>query len=126
MWRPAVPRLLVAVEPRLLEGALALLLESHVQSHVVRLRDATAQDLEAQYEAAVVTLELPQWLRPDLVITLPPQGAGGTGWVTTHGACQAIEIASGEEVVALIARWFGRQGAPLWNPDREVTVGNRR
>ena len=100
---PPRPRVLLAVEPLLLEGALFELLEKAGVDDVVTMGDDPAADLSGHYDAAVVTLTLPDGLDADLVIELPDAGGNsGEGRVVRAGAAQPVAIGSATEIISLL------------------------
>lgn len=98
-----VRRILLAVEPAFLEGALAELLSPSWE--VVQLSRGTAHGYRAPYDAAVVADRLPSGVRADVVITLPDtRGSAGTGTVTIGNVDQEVSIAGFEDVMALLVQ----------------------
>ena len=97
-------RILLAVQPAMLEGALATMLTARAGDRVVQMG---GRRLEPQnYDAAVVSDELPAGVRAGVVITLPDtRGNGGTGTVRTGGVVHEVEIAGAERVVELLAHY---------------------
>ena len=103
MERPG-RRILLAVEPAVLEGALATMLSAGRSDQVVqtgRGRQGSAEE----YDAAVVSDRLPDGVRAGVVITLPDgRGNGGTGTIRSGDRVRDVEIAGAERVVELLAQ----------------------
>ncbi len=101
-------RIFLAVEPGLLEGALARLLRDDAQDEVVQVsRRGVAP--QAGYDAAVVSDVLPEGVRADVVITLPDtRGSGGTGTVRSGQGVSEVSISSPEQVVELLESYVPR------------------
>ncbi len=91
--------ILVAVEPVVLEGALAFLIERAHQAEVVQFH-ASAEALTRRYDAAVVSDPAPGGVHADVVITLPAVGAavarvsenGETHWAPAESHHQIIHL----------------------------------
>ena len=97
----------MALEPAVLEGALALLLGSGADNDVVQFHDATELDLARRYDAAIVTIELLDDVRADVVITLPDTVAGsGMGHVTTATVDRDVALHSTQQVIDLLDEQF--------------------
>ncbi len=90
---------LVAVEPLVLEGLLAFLIERAQQRAVVQFH-STPQALLGRYDVAVVSC-LPAPVQADVVICLPPDGAGRTS-VTKNGDTEWTVIGSHVDVIRLL------------------------
>lgn len=102
MEAPARRRILLVLEPAVLEGAFAALLGDGVE--VVQSQHATPGDLSAHYDVAIVTDGLPHEVVADVIITLPDtQVVGGDASVTING------IETKEEVIDLLADRFPRE-----------------
>ncbi len=90
--------ILVAVEPVMLEGALALLIERAHKAEVVEFH-ATGDALSRRYDAAVVSCAAAQEVQADVVITLVAPGVGaanitrdGTKWVLVESHHEIIQL----------------------------------
>ena len=102
MERPG-RRILLAVEPAVLEGALAAMLTAGRSDRVVEM--GRGRHLPKQYDAAVVSDRLPDGVRAGVVITLPDgRGNGGTGTIRSGDVVHDVEIAEAERVVELLAQ----------------------
>jgi len=117
--KPPRRRILVAVEPTVLEGALAVLLQD--RNDVVQFHDAIEIDLSGPYDAAIVTTELVDRVRADVVITLPGDGADvGVGHILTGGLDREVQVHSHQQVIDLLDEQF----PPVLGPgDRQVESG---
>lgn len=92
-------RILVALEPRVLEGVFAALLAGH--HDVVQYHDATDDELvTATYDAAVVTIPLPDGLRCETVISLPTDGGSGPWRLTAAGRSREVEFSSSDDLAS--------------------------
>ena len=106
-------RILLAVQPAVLEGALARMLSASDHDDVVPLGRAGLAGHEGSYDAAVVSDELPEGVHADVVITLPDtRGSGGTGTVTTGDAVHEVNIAGAQRVVEILDQYTGRPVGP--------------
>lgn len=95
-------RILVAVEPIVLEGALASILERVDLDDVVQFHRSPDRDVDG-YDAAIVTIELPDDLRPDVVITLPDTvGDQRAGRLTVGNVSTEVDIPTHNEVIDLL------------------------
>jgi hypothetical protein len=106
-------RILIAVEPRMLEGALAAWIEASEDAEVVQFHEVTPEEA-AGCDAGVVTIELPDELRPDVVIVLPDsEGNAGMGRVEDHGEVIDLRIESTQHVLDLLHEHrHGRDTSP--------------
>ena len=99
-------RILLAIEPTVLEGALAKMLSVASNDEVVQAGHRGVGVQDGGYDAAVVSDRLPDSVRADVVITLPDtRGSGGTGTVTTGSAVHEVSIAGAERVVELLEQY---------------------
>ena len=99
-------RILLAVEPGLLQGALAKLLSVRGDDEIVEARRSGLEGLESGYEAAIVSNELPDGVRAGVVITLPDtRGSGGTGTVRRGEVVHEVSIWGAERVVELLDQY---------------------
>ncbi len=108
----------MAVEPRVLEGALAAILDLIALDEVVQYHGATEAQRGSYYDAAIVTPGLDRMARAEVVITLPDTGEPSRdprGQVSAPGVLQDVDITGGREVIALLD-----EHAPI-----EVTRGGR-
>lgn len=116
-------RLLVAIEPRVLEGALGLVLQASIRGSVARLQDLAGPVAETHYDAAVVTGDFVPLVCADVVLILPEGGAAGPGRVRTRDAVRTVTIRSCHDVVGLLVDWLhhaGRRGSTCAHPPRKV------
>ena len=99
-------RILLAIEPTVLEGALATMLSSAHDDDVTQLgRDGTTVGGDG-YDAAVVSDELPHGVRAGVVIVLPDtRGSSGKGTVTSGGVVHEVSIEGAEGVVELLEEY---------------------
>jgi hypothetical protein len=93
-----------------LEGALASVLSARFDDVVVELGRTGLKSPGAGYDAAVVSDELPEGVRADVVITLPDtRGSGGTGTVRSGEVVQHVGISRADQVVELLERYVSRR-----------------
>lgn len=105
MDKPTRRRILVAVEPTVLEGALAVVLQD--RNDVVQFHDALDDDLSGPYDAAIVSTELVDRVRADVVITLPGAGSDvGVGHVIAGGLDREVQVHSHQQVIDLLDEQF--------------------
>ena len=99
-------RILLAVTPAILEGALATMLQASDTDNVIQLGRTGLASHEGGYDAAVVSDELPEGVRAGVVITLPDtRGSGGTGTVRRGDDVEEVSIAGAERVVELLEQY---------------------
>lgn len=99
-------RILLAVEPGVLEGALASLLSIRFDGEVVQIGRRPLKAFERRYAAAVVSDDLPPGVRAAVVITLPDtRGSGGTGTVRRGDVVREVSIGGAERVVELLEEY---------------------
>lgn len=97
-------RILLAVQPTVLEGALARMLSADPQDDVVQRAE------DGHYDAAVVSDELPAGVQADVVITLPDtRGSGGIGTVRRADVVHDVSIGGAERVVELLEEYAPRR-----------------
>jgi hypothetical protein len=107
---PSGRRILLAVEPGVLEGALARLLSATFDDEVVEAGRRGQGASAGGYDAAVVSDQLPRGVRADVVITLPDtRGSGGTGTVRSGDEVREVAIAGAEGVVELLEQYSPRR-----------------
>ena len=98
-------RILLAVEPGVLEGALARLLSARFDE-VIQVGRSGLRAPAGAYDAAVVSDRLPDGVEANVVITLPDTyGSGGTGTVKTGTVVHDVSIGRAESVVALLEQF---------------------
>ena len=103
-------RILLAVEPGVLEGALARLLSARFDDEVVQVGRSGLKGAGGGYDAAVISDRLPEGVRADVVITLPDtRGSGGTGTVTRGQVTSDVGIGGAERVVELLEQYVPRR-----------------
>jgi 16S rRNA A1518/A1519 N6-dimethyltransferase RsmA/KsgA/DIM1 with predicted DNA glycosylase/AP lyase activity len=96
------PRILLAVEPTVLAGALRELIESSdLEVVIIDLRSHHEPD---HYDAAVVVSDLPHGTSADVVIRLPDaEGNSGTGLVIDLRGTETVRIQDAADVLDLLA-----------------------
>ena len=100
----------MAVEPGVLEGALALLLSAGSDDEVVQIGRVGIAAPDGGYDAAVISNQLPDGIRADVVITLPDtRGSGGAGTVRSGEVVHSVTIGGAEGVVALLEQYSPRR-----------------
>ena len=101
-------RILVALEPTVLEGAFAALLKDGERSEVVQYHQGGATGLANHYDAAIVTQGFGHEVESDLVITLPDTRTGGaTGAsLTVSGETRPVKLGTNAQVIDLLTEWF--------------------
>ena len=103
-------RILLAVEPTVLEGALAKMLSAGSDDEIVQVGRGGLEVDDGAYDAAVVSDHLPDTVRADVVITLPDtRGSGGTGTVVSGEAVYEVRITGAERVVELLEQYSPRR-----------------
>ncbi len=99
-------RILVAVEPGLLQGALARLLSVRPDDEIVQVGRTGSAGVDGSYDAAIVSDQLPERVRAGVVITLPDtRGSGGTGTVRSGDVVEEVVISGAQRVVELLDRY---------------------
>jgi hypothetical protein len=94
------PRILVAVEPRLLADAMAALLSEADQDDVEVLPEGGVP--EGHYDGAVVTIDL-TGLDAGVVIRLPDEeGSAGMGTATTRSEDRPVDLPDVRSVLDLL------------------------
>lgn len=102
----AARRILLAVEPRFLEGALAKLLAARLDVEVVQVGQNQIRASHSRYDAAVVSVEVPKGVQADVVITLPDTyGSAGTGTVRSGDFVREVSMSDGERLIDLIEKY---------------------
>jgi hypothetical protein len=102
-------RIFLAVQPGVLEGALARLLSARCDDEVVQAGRRGLRDAGGGYDAAVISDQLPDGVQADVVITLPDiRGNGGTGTVRSGEVTYDVGIAGPERVVELLEQYAPR------------------
>lgn len=103
-------RILVALEPTVLEGAFATLLGDGERSDVVQFQEAGLQGLSAHYDVAIVTNGFAHQVEPEVLITLPDtEGAGGEATVTVNGVTRFVKVSTNQDVIDLLSEQFPRE-----------------
>jgi hypothetical protein len=106
-------RILLAIEPGLLEGALAKLLSDTFEGEVVQLGSARREPSNGGYEAAVISDELPEGAHADVVITLPDtRGSSGFGTVRRGKFVDEVFIRGAEGVLELLEQYAPPRAQP--------------
>ena len=99
-------RILLAVDPGVLEGALARMLSAGTGDEVVQLSRTEMIPFDSSFDAAVVSDQLPDGVRAGVVITLPDtRGSGGTGTVRKGGVVEEVSITGAERVIELLEQY---------------------
>ena len=102
-------RILLALQPALLEGALTEVLSASGADEVVRFAAGGHELFGVEYDAAVICADLPDRIRSRVVITLPDcQGSGGTGLVRDQNGVHRVSINGPEQVIDLIDEYSPR------------------
>lgn len=103
-------RILVALEPTVLEGAFAALLRDGERSEVVQFHRAGVDELAHHYDAAIVTVGFEHDVDSEVLITLPDTEAGGReASVTMNGVTRPVSVDTNSEVVDLLTDQFSRE-----------------
>ncbi len=103
-------RILVALEPAVLEGAFAALLGDGERSEVVQFQNAGSEELSAHYDVAIVTSGFAHGVEPEVLITLPDtEGGGGEATVTVNGLTRPVKVSTNQEVIDLLSEQFARE-----------------
>jgi hypothetical protein len=107
-------RILLAIEPTVLEGALATMLSAAYGDDITQLgRGGTTAGIVG-YDAAVVSDALPHGVEAGVVIVLPDtRGSGGTGTVTRGDVVHEVSIDGAEGVVELLDEYVPHQQLPV-------------
>ncbi len=107
---PSGRRILLVVEPGVLEGALARLLSVGFDDEVVQVGRTGRTAPRGGYDAAVISDELPAGIQADVVITLPDtRGSAGTGTVRNGEAVHEVSIGGAERVLELLEQYAPRR-----------------
>lgn len=102
-------RILLAIEPTVLEGALAELLAPRFQGEIVQRGRSSDQLLAGEFDVAVVSDDLPVGIKAGIVITLPDtRGSAGVGTVMVGASGDEVRISTGERVIELIEQYAAR------------------
>jgi hypothetical protein len=101
---PQGRRILLMVQPTMLQGALARVLSVPGFDEVVQV--GSGRDISGHFDVALVSRSLPQGVNADVVITLPDQfGSGGFARVKAAGTgATEVAVRSSGDVVALLDR----------------------
>ena len=107
MAAPRELRVLVAVQPVVLEGALASILELIGLDDVVQFHPAAPMDRSAESDAAIVSAGFPLEVRAWVTITLPDtEGSDGgsqhPGHISAGGTYHQVEIRDQREIIDLL------------------------
>ena len=99
-------RILLAVDPAVLEGALAELLSARADDEIVQLSRHRRKGFSGQYDAAVVSADVPSGVVADVVITLPDtRGSSGRGSVRRGTTTHQVSIGGAERVLELLEQY---------------------
>jgi hypothetical protein len=105
-------RILLALDPGVLEGALARMLSTGFGDDLVQRGGPRRAIAAGVFDVAVVCEELPDGVEAAVVITLPDtRGSGGMGTVQRGEVVQEVSIADAERVVELIEQYAPRPWA---------------
>jgi hypothetical protein len=100
--------ILLAVQPAVLEGALATMLAEASRDRIVQMGHGRVD--AGDYDAAVVSDRLPAGVRAGVVITLPDtRGNGGRGTVRRGDVVHEVEIGGAERVAELLTQYLPRR-----------------
>jgi hypothetical protein len=100
-------RILVALEPTVLEGAFAALLGDGERSEVVQFQKTGPEDLSAHYDVAIVTSGFAHQVEPEVLIILPDtERADGEATVTVNGVTRPVKVSTNQEVIDLLSEQF--------------------
>ncbi len=103
-------RILLVVEPVVLEGALAEVLSIDPDHEVVQLRLSSTRLFHGFFDGAIISDQLPDNVRAGVVITLPDtRGSAGIGTVTAGDAVLGVRIDGVEQVVELLQQYVPRR-----------------
>ena len=107
-------RILLAVEPGVLEGALARMILAVCDDEVVQMNRSRLGAFACDYDAAVVSDELPDGIRTRAIIMLPDtRGGAGTGTVTSGQVVHEVSIDGAERVIELLEQYAPCPAGPL-------------
>ena len=100
---PRRPRVAIAVQPTILGDALAAVLRDAGVDEVVNLREGEPADDAPHFDAAVVTIVLPDAVDADVVIQLPdtPEGEGVTN-VHHRNRCETVSVTALDDILRLL------------------------
>ena len=100
-------RILVALEPTVLEGAFAALLHDGQRSEVVQFQRGGVDKLADHYDAAIVTLGFDHQVESEVLIILPDTEAGGReASVTIDGVTRRVSVHTHTQVIELLTDQF--------------------
>lgn len=101
-------RIFVALEPTVLEGAFAALLQDGERSEVVQYHEGGAGDPADHYDAAIVTPAFVHRVDSELLIVLPgtEAGAGRQASLTVGGVTRPVSVGTNAQLADLLAEWF--------------------
>lgn len=109
MPAPRELRVLVAVQPVVLEGALAAILERIGLDQVVEFHAADEAGRSVVYDAAIVSAGFPDEVRAGATITLPDTegsasagGAPGQGQFSAGGTSRQVDIRDQRQIIDLL------------------------
>ncbi|HVF32185.1 MAG TPA: hypothetical protein VM933_04010 [Acidimicrobiales bacterium] len=109
MSEPGTRRVLVAIEPVVLEGTFAVILGLIAVDEVVEYHAVSETQRQAHYDAAIVSSELAPKVQAEVVITLPTisdderePGRRRRGHVTTQAISDDVDIRDQEAVIDLL------------------------
>ncbi len=103
-------RVLVAIEPIVLEGAFATILELIGLDEVVQFQSATNAERGGHYDAAIVSAGFQDEARAEVVIILPNVDVSGgarrqrRGHIVTPEVTEDVDIDGQREVIHLLDR----------------------
>ena len=103
-------RILVALEPIVLEGAFAALLHDGDRSEVVQFNRGGIDELAGSFDAAIVTFGFEHEVESDVLITLPDTENGGRdASVTIDGVTRYVSVHTDTQVIDLLTEQFARE-----------------
>jgi hypothetical protein len=107
------PRVAIAVEPTILGDALTAVLREVGVDDVVNLRDPHEMPTTADFDAAVVTIVLPDSVDAEVVIELPDTATGeGLTNVRHEDHCDTVDIRGLDDILRLLDDFFPCSGQP--------------
>lgn len=119
-------RILVALQPTVLEGAFAALLGHGERSDVVQFHKASPEQLSGHYDVAVVTEGLAGDVETDILIVFADTETGGdVAIITVNGLPRIVRAASSQDVMDLFSEHFPGEFRPPDAQGNGRSNGNR-
>lgn len=111
------PRVAIAVEPTILGDALTAVLREVGVDDVVNMRDSEVAERPPPFDAAVVTIVLPDAVEADVVIELPGTDTGeGLTNVRHEDHCDTVDVRGLDDILRLLDAYFPCSGQPRRPP----------